>query len=63
MTGYVDKLTSLFVDAQPRSVTVARMFVPCCQGLTLLVKQAREMAMSDVPVEEIVIGLEGEVRD
>jgi len=63
LTGYVDKLTSLFVDAQPRSVTVARMVVPCCQGLTLLVKQAREMAMSDVPVEEIVIGLEGEVRD
>ena len=62
LSGYVEKLTGLFLEAEPRSVTVARMVVPCCQGLTLLVKQAREMAMSDVPVEEIVIDLEGEVR-
>jgi hypothetical protein len=34
--------------------------VPCCHGLTFLVKQAREMATSDVPVEEVVISLEGE---
>lgn len=60
LDGYLDKLTALFLDAQPRSVTVARMVVPCCHGLTFLVKQAREMATSDVPVEEVVISLEGE---
>lgn len=62
LTGYVDKLINLFLEAQPRSVTVARMVVPCCQGLTLLVKQAREMAMSDVPIEEAVISLEGDLK-
>ncbi len=60
LDGYLDKLTALFLDAEPRSVTVARMVVPCCNGLTFMVKQAREMASSDVPVDEVIIGLEGE---
>lgn len=59
-TGYLEKLIALFRDAAPASVTIARMSVPCCQGLTRLVLEARHQASSTVPVKEIVVGVEGE---
>ena len=62
-SGYREKLTELFRDAVPTSVTIARMSVPCCQGLNRLVLEARDAAQSSVPVKEVVIGLEGELFD
>ena len=62
-TGYVEKLTALFAEAKPRSVTVARMSVPCCGGLTRLVLAARDAAGVDTPVRRIVIGVEGEIAE
>lgn len=59
-TGYLEKLVALFRDAAPASVTIARMSVPCCQGLTRLVLEARHQANSTVPVKEIIVGVEGE---
>ena len=59
--GYAEKLTALFAEAKPRSVTVARMSVPCCGGLTRLVLAAREAAGTDTPVRQVVIGVEGEI--
>ena len=61
--GYYDKLTELFRDARPASVTVVRMQVPCCQGLTQLVLGAREAAESRIPVKELVVGLQGGVAE
>ncbi|HOZ48175.1 MAG TPA: 4Fe-4S binding protein [Candidatus Hydrogenedentes bacterium] len=59
--GYLEKLTELFAESKPRSVTIARMEVPCCTGLTRLVAQARERAESGVPVHEVVVGIEGNI--
>jgi ferredoxin len=59
--GYLDKLTALFAVACPQSVTVARMEVPCCSGLMRLALQAREAAGSDLPVREVIVGVEGEI--
>ena len=59
MDGYAEKLAALFAQAKPRSVTIARMQVPCCGGLTHLVQQARALAHSDIPINEITIGIEG----
>jgi ferredoxin len=59
--GYLEKLTELFRDASPASVTIVRMEVPCCQGLTQLVLRAKHAAESDIPVKETTIGLQGGV--
>ncbi len=60
--GYVEKLTEMFAGAAPRSVTVARMEVPCCMGLVRMVEQARFNAASSLPITEVVIGLKGDIK-
>ena len=57
--GYAEKLRMLFTHAKPASVTIARMDVPCCMGLTRMVQEAKVAANSDIPVEEVVITLDG----
>ena len=37
---YAEKLTAIFANNAIESVTVARMVVPCCGGLVMVVKQA-----------------------
>ena len=61
LKGYMEKLTALFADAQPTSVTVPRMQVPCCSGLIHMVLEARKAAGSTLPVREIVVGVEGNI--
>jgi ferredoxin len=58
-TGYLEKLALVFAHADLRSVTVARMLVPCCGGLLRLVRQARDLAGSDLPITDLVVGHNG----
>ena len=60
--GYLDKLTDMFRDAQPKSVTVARMEVPCCRGITHWVLSARDAVGGKTPVEEIILGVDGVIQ-
>lgn len=60
--GYVEKLTALFRNHAPRSITVARMEVPCCAGLTRLVREAHAQAECPVPIREVIISAEGEMQ-
>lgn len=67
LEGYREKLADLFLLAKPRSVTVARMEVRCCQGLTRLVLTARdnaaEYAEITTEIREAVIGVEGRITE
>ena len=58
-TGYQEKLSAMFAEMAPSSVTVARMQVPCCGGLLHLVRQARDLGDSTVPITDVVIGHNG----
>jgi ferredoxin len=58
--AHMEKLAEVFHTAQPRSVTVLHMEVPCCFGLSTLVARAAAMAGLDAPVEEAVISVRGE---
>jgi NAD-dependent dihydropyrimidine dehydrogenase PreA subunit len=60
-SGYIEKLTEMIRRNELKEITVARMEVPCCAGLLHMVLEARRLAVSDVPVEDVTISTRGEV--
>jgi NAD-dependent dihydropyrimidine dehydrogenase PreA subunit len=56
---YLQKLTDLFRTADIRSITVARMEVPCCGGITMAAKQALAASGKEIPYRDVVIGIDG----
>ena len=57
--SYRQKLADLVAVAQ--SVEVAIMEVPCCSGLAGMVVEARNQVTADLPVELLVVGIEGTI--
>lgn len=57
-----EKLAALFAQAQPKSITVARMEVPCCGGLVQAVREAMLDSRTIVPYREVIVGIEGDMR-
>ncbi len=60
---YLDKLTTIFRNPEIKSVSILRMEVPCCSGLTGLVKKAMENAGVSITCEETVLRTNGEVLE
>jgi Pyruvate/2-oxoacid:ferredoxin oxidoreductase delta subunit len=58
---YVKKFAAIFTTAAIKSVTIAVMEVPCCQGLPVIVKKGLEIAGKKIPMEQVIIGTRGEV--
>ena len=58
---YVDKFADIFRTAEINSVTTVTMEVPCCSGLPIIVRKGMESAAKTVPMEEIVLSLQGEI--
>jgi hypothetical protein len=59
---YADKLTTIFTANNIRSVTVAHMEVPCCNGIVMAVKQALAAAgKSDIEFRDLMIGVDGKI--
>jgi len=58
---YAAKLAEIIKTNNIKSITIARMEVPCCGGLSMLVKQAVQAADVDIPVIEKVIGIRGNI--
>lgn len=56
---YLDKLISLINVSKIKSITVLVMEVPCCSGLVNLVSQARDYTEQEIPINIIVIGING----
>ena len=59
---YVEKLAAMIANNAIQSVTVTIMEVPCCRGLAMLAQQAIAQSGKDVPLEIVVIGVDGERR-
>jgi len=57
--GYVEKLAEIFTRHTIKSITVARMEVPCCGGLRHVVEKALGKAGKKIPVEEKTISIQG----
>ncbi len=58
---YAEKLADIFTMHNIRSVTVARMEVPCCGGTVAIVEKALEMSGKNIPVEVKIIGIDGNI--
>jgi len=59
---YLEKLTELFKTASIRSITVARMEVPCCGGIVAAARQALEASGKEIPFTEVVVKIQGDIR-
>jgi Pyruvate/2-oxoacid:ferredoxin oxidoreductase delta subunit len=60
--AHLDKLTNIFKQSTIKSLKVVRMEVPCCSGLTYMVKQALQRAQKDIPLKEVTISIKGEIK-
>ena len=61
MVNYAEKLTQIFAGNNIRSVTVARMTVPCCGGLPFSVKTALEASGKEIPLDIVTISPDGRI--
>ena len=61
--GYVQKLAAIFSANEIKSITVAIMEVPCCKGLDIMVRQALAQSGKEIPLETLVIGVDGQRRN
>ena len=60
---YVEKLATIFRENEVKSITVAIMEVPCCRGLDVMVQQALGLSGKNIPLESVIIGVDGERRN
>ena len=58
---YSEKLAAILTQNDIRSVTLARMEVPCCGGLERAVRTAIDASGKDIPLRTAVISTRGEV--
>ncbi len=60
---YVEKMAAILSEASIPKVIVLRMEVPCCGGLTMMVREAVAMTgRSDLEMEEVVVSLNGDIN-
>ena len=59
---YTEKLSEIFQKNNIKSITAVRMEVPCCVGLFQAVKTAMLKSETIVSYKEVVIGIDGEIK-
>ena len=58
---YIHKFSAIFEKADIKRVTILIMQVPCCSGLSMIVKKSLALVGKKIPVEKIVISNRGEI--
>ena len=59
--NYAEKLAQIIAFNKVKSVTVARMTVPCCGGMSNAVKNAVQFSGKNIPLSIVTIGTDGTV--
>ena len=57
---YVSKFAAIFSATEIKSVTIAVMEVPCCQGLPVIVRKGMALAGKNVPLSVVTISTRGD---
>lgn len=60
VTLYRNKLAEIFRVSNIQSIKIVTMEVPCCFGLTRLVKEALELSGKSIPLSQETISVKGE---
>jgi len=60
--AHLNKLTDILSQSSVKSLTVVHMEVPCCNGLTFMVKQAMLLAGKDIPLKDVTVGIRGDLK-
>ncbi len=60
---YSQKLTAILKNNDIRSVTVVRMEVPCCGGISFAAEQAIRASGKFLPWQVITVSVDGVIRD
>ena len=63
LRAYVDKLGRILASNDLRSVTVVRMEVPCCGGISAAARHALAASGKDLPFRDVVVGVDGAIRE
>ncbi|MCD4829028.1 MAG: 4Fe-4S binding protein [Candidatus Cloacimonetes bacterium] len=58
---YIDKLATIFAEQEIRSITLARMEVPCCGGIETIVQRAMDKAGKSLMIKLNVISIQGDI--
>ncbi len=62
LQAYLEKLSRIFAANDIRSVTVVRMEVPCCGGISVAARRSLAASGKDVRFTDVVVGVDGAVR-
>ncbi len=60
---YIEKMAAIFSNMNIKSLTIARMEVPCCGGTNHIINEALKKAGRDIPIEEIIISMTGDIKE
>jgi len=60
---YLEKLTAIIRENDIRSVTVARMEVPCCGGIAMMAERAVQESGKNIPFKTMIISIRGDIID
>lgn len=58
---YVEKFADIFRQSGIQSVTAVIMEVPCCSALPMVVRKGMELAKTQIPFDEVIIGTRGQL--
>ncbi len=61
LDAYLEKVTEIVKTANPKSITVVHMEVPCCSGLVQIAKEAIKKSGKNIPLESVTISIKGEI--
>jgi NAD-dependent dihydropyrimidine dehydrogenase PreA subunit len=62
LQAYVDKLARIFAANDIRSVTVVRMEVPCCGGISMAARRSLAATRPDLQIRDVIVGVDGTTR-
>jgi Pyruvate/2-oxoacid:ferredoxin oxidoreductase delta subunit len=62
LDGYIERLTEIIKINDLESITVLRMEVPCCGGMSHAAKTARDNSGVEIPIKVVTIGIDGELK-
>ena len=63
MQSYVDKVADILRHNAIKDITVLRMEVPCCAGMSAIAQKGAQAAEVNVPIKTIIVSRDGKLLD